>query len=261
MCHCLTCCNDTQGNEDTHLLVQGLVKIHTSVRRCFVRRCLRQEFVQIVITFAFLLWSDLREPRNPEKSSGIRRRQHTNVCTVLECVLTDCERLAAADSVFGMSLEYPALRTAARTRLRRSLSPTPSTCNLASSSWARRAGVLYSLNLSCVEEVLRSSQRRDKHFTSYGHCLWNGDIIARQELEEVRQGELFVHTGGTGASSVSRNNYDSSGQYIVDHDSQKKYYCTMHPCIGIVTVLLSTSSYFSYSCYRQVVSTMMLVTR
>ena len=174
-----------QSNENTNLFVQDLVEIHASVCRRFVRRCLGQEFVQVIVAFAFLLWRDLREPSNHEKASDTMEKEgRTSVCTVLGCLVpngpaTGCARLSPSNSRFRVDLEYRALRTAAITSLRESLSLTPSTCNLASSSWAKRAGVLYSLNLDWFEEVLEWSKGRDKHFTGYGHCLWDGDIVAR----------------------------------------------------------------------------------
>jgi hypothetical protein len=66
--------NDTQEDENANLLVQDVVEIHTSICRRFVRRRFGEEFVQVVIAFAFILWRDLREPGNPEKSSGMRKR-------------------------------------------------------------------------------------------------------------------------------------------------------------------------------------------
>lgn len=54
--------------------------------------------------------------------------------------------------------------------------------------------------------TLRSSEGRDRQFTSYSHCLWHGDIVAREELKKVGQGELLVHVG---SSFVSRRNSEA----------------------------------------------------
>ena len=115
---------------------------------------------------------------------------------------------------------------------------TPSTCNLASSSWTIRAGVLYSLNLDCIEKVLTSSAEWDGHFTSYRHCLWNGDIVARQELEKVGQGELLVHTASRRPSKAQACDLFSLQLKapVAVHNNIK----LANPCIGIATVLLST---------------------